>query len=399
MNIANNIASTIKKKRISAGLTQKELADLLCLGKNGDRTLRRWENNETSPSQIKYNAIIEFFTKSEKRPFKKVRHPKFDFIDLFAGIGGIRIPFQELGGRCIFTSEWDKFAQKTYYINFGDKPHGDITKIAANKINDFDILLAGFPCQPFSQAGLKKGFADTRGTLFFEIERIIKTKRPKAFLLENVKQLRTHDKGRTLKVILEHINSLDYTCDYNILRAGDFGIPQNRERIYIVGFDKRYYDINSLYHFSFPIPTYKKTCLKTILEKNVNPKYTISQRLYEGHIRRKAEHKRKGNGFGFSVFTPESEYVNTLSARYYKDGSEIMIDQGVNTPPRKLTPRECARLQGFPEKFIIPVSDTQAYKQFGNSVAVPVIRAIAKNIVNEMQELPTYQEIAISRIG
>lgn len=384
-----SIAEDIKEKRLGLGLSQKDFSDALGLGKFGDRTLRRWENGESSPSPLVYRAIMSF---AADTPYAKEVHvAEFTFIDLFAGIGGIRIPFQELGGKCVFASEWDKFAQKTYHVNFGDMPNGDITKITNDEIPDFDILLGGFPCQPFSQAGLKKGFSDTRGTLFFEIERIIKDKRPKAFLLENVKQLRGHDKGRTLKIILEHLDALDYQVTYDVLRAADFGIPQNRERIYIVGFDRRYYGLDDKYIFPFPKPTHQKTRLGDILEDNVDEKYTISQKLYEGHIRRKAEHQKKGNGFGFSLFNADSEYTNTISARYYKDGSEILIDQGPDIPPRKLTPRECARLQGFPESFIIPVSDTQAYKQFGNSVAVPVIRAIAKRVREEMKHMdPTH---------
>lgn len=379
-----SIAEEIKMKRASMGLSQKDFADALGLGKFGDRTLRRWENGETSPSPIVYKSILAF---ANDVPYaKSIQNPDFTFIDLFAGIGGIRIPFQELNGKCVFTSEWDKFAQKTYRVNFGENPEGDITLIDEKSIPDFDILLAGFPCQPFSQAGLKKGFADTRGTLFFEIERIIKAKRPKAFLLENVKQLKGHDKGRTLKVILEHLDALDYQVSYKVLRAADFGVPQNRERIYIVGFDRNAFNINEEYEFPFPEPTNEPTRLGDILEVNVDEKYTISQKLYAGHLRRREENKKKGNGFGFSLFNEDSEYANTISARYYKDGSEILIDQGDNIPPRKLTPRECARLQGFPEEFIIPVSDTQAYKQFGNSVAVPVVRKIAERIVSEMNE-------------
>ena len=380
-----SIGEEIKKKRNSLGLSQKDFADALGMGKNGDRTLRRWENGESAPSALEYNEIMRF---AEKVPFEhNEENSDFRFIDLFAGIGGIRIPFQELGGKCVFSSEWDKFAQKTYKVNFGEEPSGDITKIEAKDIPDFDILLGGFPCQPFSQAGLKKGFSDTRGTLFFEIERILKEKKPKAFLLENVKQLRGHDNGRTLKVILEHLDALNYYVKYEVLRAGDFGVPQNRERIYIVGLDKDYYDIPENFDFSFPEPSHQKTRLGNILEKNVDEKYTISDSLWEGHQRRKKEHQEKGNGFGYSLFNDESEYTNTISARYYKDGSEILIEQK-NKNPRKLTPRECARLQGFPEKFIIPVSDTQAYKQFGNSVAVPVVRAVAGQIRNTMNELP-----------
>ena len=380
-----NIGETIKKKRIRLGLTQKDFADALGMGKTGDRTLRRWENGESTPSTLEFNSIMQF---AESIPFEdKRKQSDFTFIDLFAGIGGIRIPFQELGGKCVFTSEWDKFAQKTYRVNFGEEPQGDITQIDAINIPDFDILLGGFPCQPFSQAGLKKGFSDTRGTLFFEIERILHEKRPKAFLLENVKQLRSHDKGRTLKVILEHIEALNYYVKAEVLRAADFGVPQNRERIYIVGISKDYYDLPDGYDFKFPKPTYEKTRLGDILQCNVDEKYTISDALWEGHQRRKKEHQKKGNGFGFSLFNKESEYTNTISARYYKDGSEILIDQGEGKNPRKLTPRECARLQGFPEEFIITVSDTQAYKQFGNSVAVPVVRAVAKRIIEEMNTL------------
>ena len=380
-----NIGETIKEKRSRLGLTQKDFADALGMGKTGDRTLRRWENGESTPSTLEFNSIMQF---AESVPFEdKKNNADFTFIDLFAGIGGIRIPFQELGGKCVFTSEWDKFAQKTYRINFGEEPQGDITKIDAKDIPDFDILLGGFPCQPFSQAGLKKGFSDTRGTLFFEIERIIQEKRPKAFLLENVKQLRGHDKGRTLKIILEHIDALNYYVKAEVLRAGDFGVPQNRERIYIVGISKDHYNLPDDYDFKFPTPTYEKTRLGDILEHNVDDKYTISDTLWDGHQRRKKEHLEKGNGFGYSLFNDESEYANTISARYYKDGSEILIDQGEGKNPRKLTPRECARLQGFPEKFIITVSDTQAYKQFGNSVAVPVVRAVAKRMVEEMNIL------------
>lgn len=382
---------SIKEKRQQLGLTQKEFADALGMGKSGERTLRRWENGETSPSSLEFDHIMSF---AEHTPFPNTAEDKcsFRFIDLFAGIGGIRIPFQEQGGRCVFSSEWDPHAQKTYRTNYGEQPAGDITKIEASDIPDFDIVLGGFPCQPFSQAGLHKGFADTRGTLFFEIERIIEAKRPKAFLLENVKQLAGHDHGRTLKVILEHLHALDYHVDYKVLRAADYGVPQNRERIYIVGFDARHYDLPEDYAFPYPEPSHQKTRLGDILESDVDDKYTISDALWAGHQRRKLEHQAKGNGFGFSLFNSESEYANTISARYYKDGSEILIDQGEGKNPRKLTPRECARLQGFPEEFVIPVSDMQAYKQFGNSVAVPVIRAIAKQLVGEMNSLPSRQE-------
>lgn len=379
-----SIGQLIKEKRTTLGLTQKELADALGLGKYGDRTVRRWENGESHPSNIELKAILNF---ANEIPFENNNdNPLFTFIDLFAGIGGIRIPFQQNGGQCLFSSEWNKFSQKTYRINFGENPEGDITQIESAMLPNFDILLAGFPCQPFSQAGLKKGFSDTRGTLFFEIEKIISDKRPKAFLLENVKQLKGHDKGRTIQVIKNNLMKLDYTVDIAVLRAADFGIPQNRERLFIVGFDKRFFGLDDKFEFNFPIPPKTPTCLGNILEERVDEKYTISDKLYEGHLRRKREHKNKGNGFGFSLFDATSSYTNTLSARYYKDGSEILISQGENKNPRKLTPRECARLQGFPEEFLIPVSDTQAYRQFGNSVAVPVVKAVSDNIIRQLTE-------------
>lgn len=375
-------AQEIKEKRIRLGITQKEFADALGLGRNGDRTLRRWENGESEPSALEFKAIMDF---PEDPPFLPPEKPRFTMIDLFAGIGGIRLAFQQQGGLSVFASEWDKFAAKTYRMNYGEEPAGDITQISASDIPEHNVLLAGFPCQPFSQAGLKKGFEDTRGTLFFDIARILEAKRPQAFLLENVKQLKGHDKGRTLETILRVLREdLDYTVHVEVLRAADFGVPQNRERIYIVGFNNQLGGREI--PFQFPEPTYAPTRVGDILEEKVDEKYTISDRLYQGHLRRKEEHKKKGNGFGFSLFNADSPYTNTISARYYKDGSEILIDQGPNKNPRKLTPRECARLQGFPEEFVIPVSDTQAYRQFGNSVAVPVVEAIAKNMVNAIED-------------
>lgn len=297
-------------------------------------------------------------------------------IDLFAGIGGIRLGFhQAFGGvDCVFTSEIDKFSIKTYTENFSkDNIYGDITKISENDVPEHDILLAGFPCQPFSQAGLKKGFSDTRGTLFFDIERILLEKKPKAFLLENVKQLKGHCKGKTLQVILKKLQKAGYVVFYDVLKARDFGIPQNRERIFIVGF------LDQKIKFNFPKPIGIDTRVGSILENEVDDLYTISDRLWQGHQRRKIQNKLNGKGFGYGLFNKDSSYTNTISARYYKDGSEILIEQkGKN--PRKITPREAARLQGFPDTFKIPVSDTQAYRQFGNSVCVPVIKAIAKNM-------------------
>ena len=308
---------------------------------------------------------------------------KIRVIDLFAGIGGIRLGFEKAsknGIDCVFTSEWDKFSNETYKANFGDEEiFGDITKVKVEDIPDHDVLLAGFPCQPFSQAGLKKGFSDTRGTLFFDIERILKSKKPLAFLLENVKQLRGHDKGRTLEVILEHLRKIGYeNVQYKVLRARDFGLPQNRERIYIVGF------LDKNIKFNFPTPTFEKTRVGDILQSSIDEKYTISDKLWAGHQRRKRENKLKGKGFGYGIVNHNTEYTNTISARYYKDGSEILIEQkGKN--PRKLTPREVARLQGFPESFNIPVSNTQAYKQFGNSVPVSVVEKVASQILTHLE--------------
>ena len=302
---------------------------------------------------------------------------KFKFIDLFAGIGGIRIPFEELGGKCVFSSEWDKFSQQTYEANFGEIPHGDITEIDEKDIPKHDLLVGGFPCQAFSQAGLKKGFKDTRGTMFFEIQRILDYHKPKALLLENVKGLRGHDKGKTFKVIISILNELGYqTLESKVLNAKDFGLPQNRERIFIVGYKNHV-------NFQFPEPPMIETKVGSILDKRVAEKYTISDKMWESAKRRKENYRKKGYGFGFSLFNRNSKYTSTISARYYKDGAEIWIDQK-NKNPRKLTPNEARKLQGFPEGFIIPVSDGQAYKQFGNAVPVPVIRAIAKKMVKHL---------------
>lgn len=301
------------------------------------------------------------------------------FIDLFAGIGGIRLAFEQNGFKCVFSSEMDKFAAKTYEANFDEKPFGDITKINEQNIPEFDILAAGFPCQPFSLAGKQKGFDDEiRGTLFFDILRILKHHKPKVFLLENVKNLVSHDKGNTFKVILNKLKELNYNVFHKVLNAKDFGLPQNRARIYIVGF------LDNL-EFTFPEPTFVPTVLSSILESVVDSKYTISDKLWAGHQRRKLEHAEKGNGFGYRIFNSDSVYTSTLSARYYKDGSEILINQNGKNP-RKLTPREASALQGFPKDFTIPVSDTNAYKQFGNSVAVPVVAAIVEKIKETLND-------------
>lgn len=299
-------------------------------------------------------------------------------IDLFAGVGGIRKGIENAYGQdnveCVFSSEINKFAVQTYKANHNNENvYGDITLVNEKDIPDHDILLGGFPCQAFSMAGKGLGFADTRGTLFFEIERILKEKKPKTFLLENVKRLVTHDKGNTFKVIIDKLEGLGYKVFHKVLRARDFGVPQNRERIFIVGF------LDPNIDFKFPEPLKINTRVGDILDDNVDPKYTISDKLWLGHQTRKINNKANGKGFGYQMVTHDSSYTGTLSARYNKDGSEILIYQeGKN--PRKLTPREAARLQGFPEDFIIPVSNAQAYKQFGNSVCVPVITAIANEI-------------------
>lgn len=382
MNIISQVSTTstadlIKNKRHRLQMTQKELADAIGMSKFGDRTIRRWENNESAPSALELKHILDF---PEEIPFPNLINAPYKMIDLFSGIGGTRLGFYKTGKvNVVFSSEIDKFAAKTYRANFGEIPSGDITKISEMDIPNHDILVGGFPCQAFSQAGKKLGFEDTRGTLFFDIARIIKEKEPKAFLLENVKNLKSHDKGKTFITIEQTLRDLGYDIHSTLLKAKDFGVPQNRERIYIVGFHKE--KVDNYKDFSFPIPDKLPVSVGDILERKVNPKYTISDTLWLGHQRRKMEHKRKGNGFGYTLFNASSPYTNTLSARYYKDGSEILIEQP-NKNPRKLTPREAARLQGFPENFIIPVSDTQSYKQFGNSVAVPVINAIACNIIS-----------------
>ena len=315
-----------------------------------------------------------------------IRDASFTFIDLFAGIGGMRIAFEEAGGQCVFSSEWDRHAQKTYYANFGVIPHGDIKTTDENDIPDHDVLVAGFPCQPFSIAGVSKknslgrdhGFLDqTQGTLFFDIVRILRKKRPKVFLLENVKNLKNHDKGNTWKVISESLKELNYQVTYGVIDGQDW-VPQHRERVYIVGFNKDVYPDPVFFDFSTIQRPAQKPVARDILESEVNPKYTLSNHLWNYLQEYSEKHKAKGNGFGFGLMNA-SGTTRTLSARYHKDGSEILIPQAGKNP-RRLTPREAARLQGFPESFAIVVSDTQAYRQFGNSVVVPLVTEIAKKI-------------------
>ena len=321
-------------------------------------------------------------------PFPPTEKPKFKFIDLFAGIGGIRLAYQNLGGKCVFSSEWNNFAKKTYEANFGEVPFGDITKISEKSIPDHDVLLGGFPCQPFSIAGVSKknalgrkhGFLDeTQGTLFFDIARIIEHKKPKAFMLENVKNLVSHGKGNTFKVIKNTLEELGYTVHFQVLNGKHF-VPQNRERILIVGFRKDIFKGEE--NFKFPKLPEPNSAIREILEDEIDTKYTLSDKLWNYLQEYANKHKAKGNGFGFGL-TDLNGISRTISARYFKDGSEILIPQdGIN--PRRLTPRECARLQGFPDSYIIPVSDNQAYKQFGNSVTVPLIQAVGKQLVKSL---------------
>lgn len=312
---------------------------------------------------------------------------KFTFIDLFAGIGGMRLAFESAGGRCVYSNEWNKYSQQTYFANFGEQPEGDITKVNAWDIPDHDILVAGFPCQPFSIAGVSKknsmgratGFEDkTQGTLFFDVCRILKEKRPKAFMLENVKNLCSHDKGRTFQVIRESLDELGYEVFYSVLDGQNY-VPQHRERIIIVGFNRERYGEEINFEFQLT-PRIPKPVMKDILDQKVADKYTLSDKLWIYLQNYAAKHRAAGNGFGYGIASPDG-VSRTLSARYYKDGSEILIEQNGKNP-RRLTPRECARLQGFPDTFKIPVSDTQAYKQFGNSVVVPLMGEVAKLMVN-----------------
>ena len=311
---------------------------------------------------------------------------EFRFIDLFAGIGGMRIAFEKAGGKCVFSSEWNKFSQQTYEKNFGEIPDGDITKIDAKDIPNHDILVGGFPCQPFSLAGVsskkalgrKHGFEDeTQGTLFFDIVRIIREKKPEAFLLENVKNLKSHDKGNTFRVIMKKLQEdLEYDVHYKIVDASDV-VPQHRERIFIVGFRRPM-------NFEFPKLINKRPKLADVLEKKVDEKYTLKDGTWNALKRHKEAHSKKGNGFGYTL-ADTKKIANTLSARYYKDGAEILVPQRRKNP-RKLTPRECARIMGFPARYKIVVSDNQAYRQFGNAVVVPVVKEIAKAMVKTIHK-------------
>jgi len=364
------------------------------------KTVRSWEVREDGPPEYRAHQLQGLlFGNDEQAP----SDADFTFIDLFAGIGGIRMGFEKNGGHCVFTSEWDKYAVKTYCENFGtDHPVvGDITKIVVDDIPDHDVLLAGFPCQPFSIAGVSKknslgrvhGFeCKTQGTLFFDVARIIKEKQPRAFLLENVKNLMSHDKGKTFQVIKETLEEeLGYRIFPKVVDAKGF-VPQHRERIYIVGFrDDTDFTWDAFRHKEKDAKAMKdvlhpqngsenpdKETLKNFItgkKGKVDSKYILSDKLWKYLFDYAAKHKAKGNGFGYGMVTKTS-VARTLSARYYKDGSEILVNRGKGNP-RRLTPRECARLMGYPESFKIPVSDTQSYRQFGNSVVMPVIKEIA----------------------
>jgi DNA (cytosine-5)-methyltransferase 1 len=408
------VQDNLVNHRERLGLNLDAFAKILDLGHSGIENLKAMEVGTLAISKS-VQKRLQNLPKTINYAPKALEPRDFRFVDLFGGIGGIRLPFQMRGGRCVFTAEHDKHAQITYAANFGEVPlkSGDITQFRAFEIPQHDLLLAGFPCQTFSQAGRGAGFHDTRGTMFFEIQRILAHHRPTAFLLENVKQLKGHDKGRTLETIMSVLSDnrapkipsglplspevraslsepLNYIVGYRVLRARDFGVPQNRERIYIVGIQREvagdYMPADAIEAMFDRIVAkeYPKQRFGEILEpdKSITDAFAISERLWEGHVKRKARHLANGNGFGYSLFDHESEYCNTISARYYKDGSEILVSRGKGQRPRKLTPREAARIQGFPEDFHInSVSTAQAYRQFGNSVAVPVIDAIAAELL------------------
>lgn len=355
---------------------------------------------KVSPATVKKAATVRsksgktkepyqlYLGESGKIPFPGPQKAKFTFIDLFAGIGGFRLAFQNAGGKCVFSSDWDKYSRETYEANYGEEPAGDIRKVNIEEdIPNHDILCGGFPCQPFSLAGVSKkislgrkhGFDDERqGNLFFEIAKILKAKRPKAFLLENVKNLLSHDKGRTFEIIYNTLTEeLGYKVEYKIIDASSV-VPQHRERIYIVGF------LDHKVDFKFPDFPKDGPKLETILDSNVPAKYTLTDHLWnylQGYAKK---HAAAGNGFGFGMVR-KGGIARTLSARYYKDGSEILIYQGEDKNPRRLTPKECAALMGYPKGFKIPVSDLQAYRQFGNSVVVKVVEKIAEKVAGALE--------------
>lgn len=378
-NVPPEICAWIDAQRLQHNMSQQEVVLSV---------LDRAVESDLQPT-------LPFFTVSPAVIEKPVPESlPFTFIDLFAGIGGFRTALEKVGGRCLFSSEWDKYSQKTYKAWHGDTPYGDIRKIKPSDVPDHDILAAGFPCQPFSIAGVSKrqslgmahGFnCATQGNLFFQLATIIKAKRPPVLFLENVKNLKSHDKGRTWAVIRETLEDLDYWIFSEVIDAAAW-VPQHRERVYIVCFDK--HEFIQVPSFHFPqIPEGRPPRLSDILEAKPDEKYTLTPHLWN-YLQRYAEgHKAKGNGFGFGL-APSNGISRTLSARYYKDGSEILIPQEANKPPRRLTPKECARLMGFDERYQNHqvVSDTQAYRQFGNAVVPKVVEAVGRQIVKVLAE-------------
>ena len=358
----------------------------------------QYQEEENNLSMVAEDAMQQLLFEVNDVPFPTPENYKFKFIDLFAGVGGFRLAMQNLGGKCVFTSEWDKDAQKTYRANFGEVPFGDITKEETKKFipDGFDVLCAGFPCQAFSIAGKRGGFEDTRGTLFFDVAEIIKRKKPKAIFLENVKGLRNHNGGKTLATILNVLrNDLDYFVpEPQIINAKDFGVPQQRERIYIVGFRKD----QGVIEFEYPKPLKKKLKFADVKEKKVPAtKYFLSTQYVQTLINHKERHESKGNGFGYAII-PDDGIANSIVVGGMGRERNLVYDHRITdfTPTthikgivnregiRKMTPREWARLQGFPDKYVIPVADASAYKQFGNSVAVPAIQATANEILKKI---------------
>ena len=412
MEAINNIYSSVRSK-----YSQQEIADFL----NRDiRTIQRWEVKEDGPPEYAIHGLqnmLRGISQSENTD------SEFNFIDLFAGIGGMRFAFEKFAGNCVFTSEWDRYSQKTYLANFSVEHDfvGDITKVPAQIIPDHDLLLAGFPCQPFSLAGISKknslgrkhGFeCDTQGTLFFDIERIIGEKRPASFLLENVKNLKSHDKGKTFQIIMNTLkDKLGYQVFEKVIDAKGF-VPQHRERIFIVGFR----ETTDFTWDALRIPDKGEKTMADVLHPQngtepteepytcgskgkVNDKYTLSDKLWSYLQAYAAKHKAAGNGFGYGLIS-KKDTARTLSARYHKDGSEILIKQ-LRKNPRRLTPRECARLMGYEtaeRRFEIPVSDTRAYQQFGNGLVVPVVEEIARIMKPHIVQIKEREEQNVTAV-
>lgn len=383
-DVPPNVYTWIESQRNSRRISQKEFL------------LKVLETAAT------YNVSDSLFPFTPAVSFSQPTDTPFRFIDLFAGIGGMHIGLEKAGGECVFSCEWDKHAQKTYSAWFGICPHGDIRKIAPEDIPDHNILAAGFPCQPFSIAGVSKkqslgrlhGFQDEKqGNLFFFIAKIAEVKRPEVLILENVKNLVSHDKGNTWKVIKSTLEALDYKVFHKIIDARDY-VPQHRERIFIVAFDKKVFGEDVPFDYPTP-PAGKKPRMSDILEKNCDSRYTLSDHLWRYLQKYAKKHQEKGNGFGFGLASPSS-VSRTLSARYYKDGSEILIPQkGKN--PRRLTPKECAKLMGFPKELPIVVSDTQAYRQFGNALVPPIAESVAKQVVKVFQWAEKTKKITLKK--